>query len=90
MDETSQCTEDTIKRTTKEIADAYLATDKKKKDFIDKVYAEYLQAQQQHLNDLVEPKEDFVDIFESAMDVFVTEYEKEIRKENLEKVAAEK
>lgn len=91
MDETSQCTEDTIKRTTKDIADAYLATDKKKKDFIDKVYAEYLQAQQQHLNDLVEPKEDFlVDIFESAMDVFVTEYEKEIRKDNLEKVAAEK
>ena len=91
MDETLQCTEDTIKRTTEEIADAYLATDKKKKEFIDKVYAEYLQGQQQHLNDLVELKEDFlVDIFESAMDVFVTEYEKKIRKDNLEKVAAEK
>ena len=61
-----------LKERQKILADAYLATDKK--DFIDKVYAEYLQAQQQHLNDLVEPKEEFlVDIFESVMDVFVTD-----------------
>ena len=39
--------------------------------FREVIFREYFQRQQEHLNDMVEPKEDYlVDIFESAVDTF--------------------
>lgn len=65
------CEEDELEKVYENIYGSYIANKDQFKTFKEKLLLEYFQRQQQHLNNIVESKEDYlVDIFQSAVNKF--------------------
>lgn len=82
IEEQETCEEEKINLGLDQFLKNYLDSEDKLKNFKEDLYAEYFQRQQQHLNDIIESKEDLLeDIFNSSLETFSTSIKNHLSKQ---------